>query len=43
LIHDFGTIVGRTPAEFFGAARRRNFGDADAVPSLADSYNPFIV
>jgi AraC-like DNA-binding protein len=43
LIHDFGTIVGGTPAEFFGAARRWNFRGADAVPSLADSYNPFIV
>jgi AraC-like DNA-binding protein len=40
LIHDFGTIVGGTPAEFFGAARSRNFRGADAVPSLADSYNP---
>jgi hypothetical protein len=35
--------VGGTPAEFFGAARSRNFRGADAVPSLADSYNPFIV
>jgi AraC-like DNA-binding protein len=43
LIHDFGTIVGGTPAEFFGAARSRNFRGGDAVPSLADSYNPFIV
>src|SRR5882762_5744208 len=43
LIHDFGTMVGGTPAELFGAARRRNFRGADAVPSLADSYNPFIV
>jgi AraC-like DNA-binding protein len=25
LIHDFGTIVGGTPAEFFGATRSRNF------------------
>src|SRR5258706_10944518 len=43
LIHDFGTIVGGTPAEFFGAAQRWNFRGADAGPSLADSYNPFIV
>jgi AraC-like DNA-binding protein len=43
LIHDFGTIVGGTPAEFFGAARSWNFRGGDAVPSLADSYNPFIV
>jgi AraC-like DNA-binding protein len=43
LIHDFGTIVGGTPADFFGAARRWNFRGGDAVPSLADSYNPFIV
>jgi AraC-like DNA-binding protein len=43
LIHDFGTIVGGTPAEFFGVARQWNFRGADAVPSLADSYNPFIV
>src|SRR3982074_3465997 len=43
LIHDFGTIVGGTPAEFFAAARSWNFRGGDAVPSLADSYNPFIV
>src|SRR5580700_8208346 len=43
LIHDFGTIVGGTPAEFFGAARSWNLRGGDAVPSLADSYNPFIV
>ena len=43
LIHDFGTIVGGTPAEFFGAARSWNFRGGDALPSLADSYNPFIV
>jgi AraC-like DNA-binding protein len=43
LIHDFGTIVGGTPAEFFGAARQWSFRGADAVSSLADSYNPFIV
>ena len=43
LIHDFGRIVGGTPAEFFGAARSWNFRGGDAVPSLADSYNPFIV
>jgi AraC-like DNA-binding protein len=43
LIHDFRTIVGGTPAEFFGAASRWNFRGADPVPSLADSYNPFIV
>jgi AraC-like DNA-binding protein len=43
LIHDFGTIVGGTPAEFFGAARRWDFRGADAAPGMADSYNPFIV
>jgi AraC-like DNA-binding protein len=43
LIHDFGTIVGGTPAEFFGVARQWNFRGPDAVPSLADSYNPFVV
>jgi AraC-like DNA-binding protein len=43
LIHDFGTIVGGTPAEFFGAALRSNFRGANAAPRLADSYNPFIV
>ena len=43
LIHDFGTIVGGTPVEFFGAALRSNLCGADAVPSMADSYNPFIV
>ena len=43
LIHDFGTIVGGTPAEFFGAARSWNFRGGDAVPGLAGSYNPFIV
>jgi AraC-like DNA-binding protein len=43
LIHDFGTIVGGTPAEFFGAARQWSFRGANAVPRLADSYNPFIV
>jgi AraC-like DNA-binding protein len=34
LIHDFGTIVGGTPAEFFGAARSPNFRGGDAVPIL---------
>src|SRR5258706_13291442 len=43
LIHDFGTIVGGTPVEFFGAAGRWNFRGADAAPGMADSYNPFIV
>jgi AraC-like DNA-binding protein len=43
LIHDFGTIVGGTPAEFFGTTLRWNFRGADAAPGLADSYNPFIV
>jgi AraC-like DNA-binding protein len=43
LIHDFGTIVGGTPAEFFGTAPRWNFRGADAVSGMADSYNPFIV
>jgi AraC-like DNA-binding protein len=43
LIHDFGAIVGGTPAEFFGTSLRWNFRGADAAPGLADSYNPFIV
>ena len=43
LIHDFGTIVGGTPAEFFGTSLRWNFRGADAAPGLADSYNPFII
>ena len=43
LIHDFGTIVGGTPAEFFGTAPRWNFHGADAVSGMADSYNPFII
>jgi AraC-like DNA-binding protein len=43
LIHDFGTIVGGTPAEFFGATPRWNFSGANAAPGMADSYNPFIV
>jgi len=43
LIHDFGTIVGGTPAEFFGTTVRWNFSGADAAPGMADSYNPFIV
>jgi AraC-like DNA-binding protein len=43
LIHDFGTIVGGTPAEFFGASMRWNFRGTDAAPGMADSYNPFIV
>jgi len=42
LIHDFGTIVGGTPAEFFGTAPRWNFRGGDAVSGMADSYNPFI-
>jgi AraC-like DNA-binding protein len=42
LIHDFGTIVGGTPAEFFGTAPRWNF-HGDAGSGMADSYNPFIV
>jgi AraC-like DNA-binding protein len=43
LIHDFGTIVGGTPVEFFGPTPRCNFRDADATPGMADFYNPFIV
>jgi AraC-like DNA-binding protein len=43
LIHDFGTIVGGTPAEFFGTTLRWSFRGADAAPGMADSYNPFIV
>jgi AraC-like DNA-binding protein len=43
LIHDFGTIVGGTPVEFFGAAPRSNFPGADAAPGMSDSYNPFVV
>jgi AraC-like DNA-binding protein len=34
LIHDFGTIVGGTPAEFFGAARQWSFRGADAGAKL---------
>jgi AraC-like DNA-binding protein len=43
LIHDFGTIVGGTPVEFFGTAPRLNFHGADAAPGMSDSYNPFVV
>jgi AraC-like DNA-binding protein len=43
LIHDFGTIVGGTPVEFFGTAPRSNFHGADAAPGMSDSYNPFVV
>ncbi len=43
LIHDFGTIVGGTPSEFFGTTPRWNFNGADAAPGMADFYNPFIV
>ena len=43
LIRDFSTIVGGTPAEFFGTTRGCNFRGADAAPGMADSYNPFIV
>jgi AraC-like DNA-binding protein len=43
LIHDFGTIVGGTPVEFFGTTPRWNFRGADAAPGMADSYNPFII
>jgi AraC-like DNA-binding protein len=43
LIHDFSTIVGGTPAEFFGTILRWNFRGADAAPGVSDSYNPFIV
>src|SRR5258708_23578879 len=34
LIHDFGTIVGGTPAEFFGPPARRNFRGASAAASV---------
>jgi AraC-like DNA-binding protein len=43
LIHDFGTIVGGTPAEFFGTTLRWGLRGTKAAPGLADSYNPFIV
>src|ERR1700716_2513946 len=43
LIHDFGTIVGGTPAEFFGTTLRWGLRGTDAAPGMADSYNPFIV
>jgi AraC-like DNA-binding protein len=43
LIHDFGTIVGGTPADFFAQTPRWNFRGADAAPGMADYYNPFIV
>jgi AraC-like DNA-binding protein len=43
LIHDFGTIVGGTPAEFFGTTLRWGLRGTEAAPGMADSYNPFIV
>jgi hypothetical protein len=43
LIHDFGTIVGGTPADFFAQTPRWNFRGADAAPGMAEYYNPFIV
>jgi AraC-like DNA-binding protein len=43
LIHDFGAIVGGTPAEFFGTSLLWNFRGVDRAPGMADSYNPFIV
>jgi transcriptional regulator GlxA family with amidase domain len=43
LIHDFGTMVGGTPAEFFGTTLRRGLHGMEAAASIADSYNPFIV
>jgi hypothetical protein len=41
LIHDFGTIVGGTPVEFFSTLS--NFHRPELAPGMADSYNPFIV
>jgi AraC-like DNA-binding protein len=43
LIHDFATIVGGTPAEFFGTTLRWGLRGTEAAPGMADSYNPFIV
>jgi AraC-like DNA-binding protein len=40
MIHDFGTIVGGTPVEFFRGTLRCG---PDVVAGMADSYNPFIV
>src|SRR5260221_1934958 len=40
LIHDFGTIVGGTPAEFFGAARRGGFRRAESGANLARFLQP---
>jgi AraC-like DNA-binding protein len=40
MIHDFGTIVGGTPVEFFGSTLRCG---PDVAAGMADSYNPFIV
>jgi AraC-like DNA-binding protein len=42
LIHDFGTIVGGTPVEFFRSTLP-NFGCPERAAGMADSYNPFIV
>jgi AraC-like DNA-binding protein len=42
LIHDFGTIVGGTPVEFFGSALSDLRRPAPAA-GMADFYNPFIV
>ena len=35
LIHNFGTIVGGTPVEFFGTTLQRNFRGTDAMPGMA--------
>jgi len=44
LIHDFGTIVGGTPAEFFGAGTAVEFPAARMrCQAWPISYNPFIV
>lgn len=43
LVHDFGAIVGGTPAEFFGGRLSRDFHRPDAAANVADFYNPFTV
>jgi len=42
LIHDFGTIVGGTPVEFFSSALS-SLHRPELAAGMADFYNPFIV
>jgi AraC-like DNA-binding protein len=42
MVHDFGAIVGGTPAEFFGSRMVRAFR-SDAASGFTDTYNPFTV